>query len=296
MIEKKRLRQKKKVAIIGGAGHMGEWLVKYFTRKGLPTSISDSNIEGAKKIAKITGAELAYTNRQAVEGADIVIISVPLKTTNEIILEVAPHMNSGSILVEISSLKKNIIPVLRSVASSHGIQPLSIHPMFGPVDNGLEDKTIIVIPVKNKDKEKKITRNLFEEASIVLEELDTHDRAMSISLSLTYFMNIVFARILARENLLSLKKLSGTTFTIQLALTESIVNEHPILTDSLLGSNEFTINYIDRFISEAKELKEVLKESDIKATLESLKSYFKDDKDFQHADERRFKAYTALRK
>jgi len=104
---------------------MGTWFAKYFKAKGFPTILSDVRDEEAHVGAQAIGVELAYTNLNAVECADMALVCVPIKKTREVILEVAPNMKRGAILTEISSIKSLIMDALRMTASM-GIRPLSI--------------------------------------------------------------------------------------------------------------------------------------------------------------------------
>ena len=291
-----RLNLPMKVAIIGGAGRMGSWFARYFKAKGCPTILSDVRAEEAHSVAQAIGAELADTNLDAVECADVALVCVPIKKTVEIIKEVAPNMKRGAILAEISSIKALTVDALRRTASM-GLRPLSLHPMFGPVTGCLKGKTIVVVPVTDGGVEYSIARRLFGEAEITVAGLEEHDRAMAVALSLTYFMNLAFARVLGEADIILLKRLGGTTFTVQLALAESVVAEDPSLVRSLLEENRFSERYLDRFISEAETIREILKGESrgFDELYDFLKVSLGRDPDFSRADERRYKAFKALR-
>lgn len=285
-----------KVAVIGGAGQMGAWFIDYFMSRGFPTVLSDVRIDKARSVASIVGAELAETNIIAVKNAGIVLVCVPIDKTPEVISEIMPHMMRGSILTEVSSIKERAVEAM-SEATSFGVRPLSIHPMFGPNAESIRGKTIVVIPVIDGDIELDLAKNLFEEADIVVSNHREHDAVMAVVLSLTYLINLAFARVLSPGDLLSTKRLAGTTFTIQLALAESVVSEDPYLVASLFKENPFTEQYVDRFIDEAEMIKELIKErtKDFIELYDSLRASIEKDPDFKFADERRRRAFEALK-
>jgi len=286
-----------KVAVIGGAGRMGAWFVDHFSSMGFPTVISDTRVEAARSLASAVGVELSETNIGAVKNADIALICVPIEKTPEVISEIAPHMRRGVILAEVSSVKEQAIEALRE-ASSLGVRPLSIHPMFGPAAETLKGKTIVVIPVIDGDVEADLTKRLFDEAEIVVSEQREHDQVMAVVLSLTYLMNLAFAQVLSDEDLISMKRLAGTTFTLQLAIAESIVGENPHLVASLLKENRFTELYVDRFIDEAERIRGLIEE-DSKGFVElydSLRASLERDPDYSRADEMRHRAFKALKR
>jgi len=286
-----------KVAVIGGAGRMGAWIVEYFSSKGFPTVVSDVRIEEARSMASTVGVELAETNIDAVKNADLALICVPIDRIPEVISEIAPHMRKEAILAEVSSVKEKTIEALRETASL-GVRPLSIHPMFGPAAESLKGNTIVVVPVIDRDVEANLTKRLFEEAEIVVSEEREHDRVMAIVLSLTYLMNLTFARVLSDVDLVLLKKLAGTSFTVQLAIAESIVAEDSRLVTSLLKENRFTETYFDRFINEANRIMEFVKDDSdgFDQLYNSLRARLENDPDYSHADERRHRAFEALKR
>ena len=284
-----------KVAVIGGAGHIGSWFTEHFTSKGLPTVIADTRMDEARAIADATGAELAHSNLEAVEGVDAVLVCVPIKKTGEVISEITPRMKKGALLADLTSVKATTLEHLRAAAQT-GVKPLSIHPLFGPAADGLKGKTILVVPVMDGEEEATSAKQLFGEAEIIVVGPEEHDRAMASVLSLTYFMNMAFAGILGEEDLLRTKKLSGTTFTVQLVVTESIIGEDPGLVSSLLSENPYTQEYLDRYISEAEHIRTLLKDDPqgLQKLHGSLAKSMSRDPDFRHADERRYRAFKAL--
>ena len=284
-----------KVAVIGGAGRIGAWFVDYFSSKGFPTVISDPRIEETHSVALAVGVEIAENNIRAVKNADLALICVPIDKIAEVLHEVAPHMKKEAVLAEVSSIKEKTIEALRR-ASSFGVRPLSIHPMFGPATKSLKGKTIVVVPVIDGDFEADIAKSLFEEANIVVSDKREHDSAMGIVLSLTYFMNLAFAQVFSKMDIKSLKMVAGTSFTVQLAIAESIVSEEPNLVASLLRENRFADDYFDSFISKTKEIRELIN-SDYEGFIQlydSLRVSLGSDPDYSRAAERRQRAFEAL--
>jgi len=284
------------VAIIGGGGRMGAWFAGYFSSKGFSIVLSDIRTDEVRAVASDTGAEVARTNSDAVMGVDVALICVPIARVREVIVETAPYMKPGALLVEVSSIKACTMESLRKLAD-RGIKPLSIHPLFGPSVGSLRGNTVAVVPVVNGEVEAGLAKQLFEEADIVVSEQNEHDRAMAVILSLTHFMNLAFAKVLSKENLLSLKRLAGTTFTLQLAIAESVVGENPDLVKSILRENVFTRKYLECFMSEAEAISELVDEDygDFNNLYNVLRDSLSRDPDYSKSDMRRYKAFNALR-
>lgn len=284
-----------KVTVIGAAGRMGLWFTKYFMSKGFQTTVSDIETEEVKKTAKKTGALFASDNKTAVYDSDYVFLCTPIRNTSSLITELLPHMKKGSVLAEITSIKSRTVGALKNT-SEYGIKPLSIHPMFGPSTDSIEGVTIVVVPVKNQSSEELMAKSLFPGANIQIADLHEHDKIMSINLSLTYFINLAFGNTLSSEDINKLKSLAGTSFTLQLALLESIVNEDPKLVEVLLFENRLHLEYIEKFIKEINQLRDlVVEKGNIHAMLNKLRQHYEMDPDFSSSDKRRYKAYKALR-
>ena len=77
---------------------------------------------------------------------------------------------------------------------------------------------------------------------------------MASILSLPYFMNLVFARVIADGDLALMKELAGPTFEVQMAVTQSIVGESAELTRSLINDNVFSWSLVQNFMDEANHL------------------------------------------
>jgi prephenate dehydrogenase len=119
-----------------------------------------------------------------------------------------------------------------------------------------------VIPINNADEEANLVKDLFPEAVITVIDADEHDRIMALTLSLTHFMNIIFADLLSDEDLTKVKSLEGTTFQLQRTLAESVLNGDPALQASIQMSNEYTRKYLKKFLEKAKMIETWISEKE----------------------------------
>ncbi|MFP3950675.1 MAG: prephenate dehydrogenase/arogenate dehydrogenase family protein [Candidatus Bathyarchaeia archaeon] len=283
-----------RVAIIGGGGKMGSWFARYFDSRGYSVSISDINKNSAKLVADSLGIEMAESNREAVTDADIVLVSVPINSVIDVISGLEPYMSDDSVLIEISSIKSGIVPQLSNIVRD-SITTVSLHPMFGPAVEGIKDRTIAVSPVASEEREVSISRCLFEEAKIFVVGHKEHDNIMAVNLSLTYCLNVAFSGVLDDLDLDILKRLGGTTFPVQLALAESVINEEPDLVYHLIRENQFSGFYLNEFMNKFNHLREALDNKEaFDEFYNRLKLSLERDPDYRYADERRYKAFKAL--
>ena len=252
-----------KLAVIGGAGKMGRWLTRYFTQHEHEVTISDVDMEKARRLAKSLGIRLTRSNSEAARSADLVALCTPISEVPNVIKEILADLNPSKAVMEISSVKSPVISIMRKIAF-RGIRVLSVHPLFGP---GVEDPSkerMALVPIRDAASEINLAKQLFPDIEIIAVDAEKHDHAMALTLSLTHFINIALASVLAEENVGELKNLGGTTFTIQLLLSESIMTEDPKLCASIQMSNPYTMKHLEKFLSEAYKLMQHIREKDEK--------------------------------
>ena len=241
------------LAIIG-TGKMGLWFCNYFSNKNnFNVSLYDKrkiNLDLKKYPNNITVCDSLET---CVRKADIVIVCVPIRITIAVVNKCIPIMKKGACIVEITSLKTDIFDSLLKIPDH--LVPLSIHPMFGPGAKQLRDTKILIIPVRNKRKEQRLVKSLFNEAkTIVIKSPKYHDALMAVILGMVYYVNLLLGVTLSNENLTLLKKFSGTTFYLQALLFESILTDNSSLISSLLADNRELLKYLKKFNEESSKL------------------------------------------
>lgn len=223
---------KKSITILGAGGKMGQWFAKYFATKDYEVIGYDSEAPVKDKAIK-KGESLVGS----VLNAEIVLLCTPTRRTPEIIRLIAKEMRRGSYLIEISSQKSKTASALLKIPSK--INPVCIHPMFGPGVKKLKGQNIISIPIKDAKKELTLVKSLFEGANFVTIDASEHDKKIAVILGLTHLVNLAFANILSKDDKVSLtERMSGTTFKIQKILAESIMTESTELIETIISNPE----------------------------------------------------------
>ena len=223
---------KKIIAIIGAGGKMGEWFANYFLENDFEVIGYDSENEiKSKSVIKANSLVVGVLK------ADYVLLCTPTRRTPEIIRLIAKEMKRGSYLIEISSQKSKTATALAKMPSK--VNPICIHPMFGPGVKKIHGQHIISIPIKDAKKELSVAKSLFPDANFVTIDAIEHDKKIAVILGLTHLINLAFANILSKDDKISLtEKMSGTTFKAQKILTESIMTESPELIETIISNPE----------------------------------------------------------
>jgi len=222
----------KEIAIVGVNGKMGQWFANYFHKIGFEVVGFDINNDIKEKFIIKANSLVG-----AILKTDYVLLCTPTKRTPEIVRLIAKEMQRGSYLIEISSQKFKTAQTLLKTPSR--VNPVCIHPMFGPGTKSIDGKNIIIIPIKDAKKELSITKLLFPKANFVTIDAVEHDKKIAVILGLTHIINIAFANILAKDEKISLtEKMSGTTFKAQKIISESILTESPELIETIISNPE----------------------------------------------------------
>ena len=222
----------KEIAIVGVNGKMGKWFANYFHKMGFKVKGFDTNNEIKEKFI-----EKANSLVSCILQIDYVLLCTPTKNTPEIIRLISKEMKRGSYLIEISSHKSKTAQTLLKTPSK--INPICIHPMFGPGSKNISGKNVIIVPIKDAQKELTATKLLFPGANFVTIDAIEHDKKIAVILGLTHLINIAFANILAKDDQISLtEKMAGTTFKAQKIIAESILTESAELIETIVSNPE----------------------------------------------------------
>ena len=255
----------KEIAIIGVNGKMGKWFANYFHKMGFRVKGFDTNNEIKEKFI-----EKANSLVSAILQIDYVLLCTPTKNTPEIIRLISKEMKRGSYLIEISSHKSKTAQTLLKTPSK--INPICIHPMFGPGSKNIAGKNVIIVPIKDAQKELTATKLLFPGANFVTIDAVEHDKKIAVILGLTHLINIAFANILAKDEKISLtEKMAGTTFKAQRIIAESILTESAELIETIVSNPEVR-KYGEEFWKDIGRLLTNSQEGKSEETIDYIKS------------------------
>jgi prephenate dehydrogenase len=255
----------KTITVIGSGGQMGQWFVKYFSDIGF-------DVTGYDTENKILGKGIIQSDSLVggILKADYVVLCTPTRRTPEIIRLIAKEMKRGTYLIEISSEKSKVVSSLLKMPAK--INPICIHPMFGPGTKSIKGQNIISIPIKDAKKELAVAKELFEGANFITIDAIEHDKKIAVILGLTHLINLVFANIVSKDEKMSLtEKMSGTTFRVQKTLAESIMTESPELIETIIANPEIR-RVAEEFWKDIGKLLTAVQESKTEEVIDYIKT------------------------
>lgn len=188
----KDLKPAGKCVIYGGAGGMGKLLSEMLHMHGYEVTIVRS-----------TGVALKYPTLEKGEipkDADFAVVSVPMKSTGDIIIT-ASNQVPGKKIYEICSMKARLKSAISRV-DKNGTEVISLHPMFGPGIRAIRDKPVIFCGKPDQFTEDPIWKAFETEgARLLTVPFDDHDKLMAYVLQFTHAMNIIYFTVLSNSGL-----------------------------------------------------------------------------------------------
>lgn len=253
-----------RILIVGGTGETGSWFARYFRDRGLNVTVWGPS--GKTEVAKEMNVRYADDLRAEAGNSDAVMVSVPIDKTVQVIRELAPYLQPGSVIMDVTSLKSAPVRAMEEYAPD-GVEVLGTHPMFGPTMPALRGQTIILTPVPNRSQNwLSYFRSLFEADGAHIEVVDAeeHDRIMAVVQALTHFAYIgIGAALRALDfDVSRSRRFMSPVYEIMLDFVGRILDQNPELYASI-QRNPMAATVRQTFIAECMRLSEKADSGDL---------------------------------
>ena len=213
---------------------MGRWFARHLLAEGNEVVISGRTESKVVAARQELGVEAA-SNIEAVRDAGIILLSVPIETFEDIVIELSPLVQPEQAVVDVTSVK--VMPVAAMHRHLKTKKILGTHPLFGPGAEGIAGQNFVLTPTN--DEERALAGKVGDYLEtrggrVSLMTPEEHDDKMTVILGLSHFIAVV-----AADTLISSKKdnrpttLGGITYKVLLTLVESVISENPELYASI---------------------------------------------------------------
>jgi chorismate mutase/prephenate dehydrogenase len=247
----------RRALVIGGAGHMGKWFVRYLRAQGFAVEIADPG-EGLDGVVNHRDWKRAGLDHE------LIVIAAPMPATNQILKEMAAAPPAG-VVFDVGSLKSPLREGLHALRDAGG-RVCSVHPMFGPDTALLSGRHVIFVDL-GVPAATAAARALFEPtmATLVEMDLESHDRLIAYVLGLSHALNIAFFTALAEsgEAAPKLATLSSTTFDAQLGVAANVAAENPDLYFEIQTLNDYGTESLAALLYAVERLRSVVRAGDL---------------------------------
>ena len=286
---------KMNVGIIGGSDGLGKTLVYYF-RDEFEVYISARDHKKGKQVADELGVSYIESNEGLANISDILVIAVPIQFTCDVIREVAPFMKSGSVMVDVTSVKEGPTKTMGEVLPE-SVEYIPTHPVFGPRTTRLDNQVIVLTADRKGKWYPKVYDYLTGKNMRVIEtSAEKHDFMMSIVQVLTHFSFISTAYAFEKLNvdISETEDYESPIYNLMIDMIARIVSQNPYLTYNIQSMNSNGPNIRNTFAEAVKELRDVINDGDEERFIDIAIKSTKNMGDIKNALGRSDKAIGAL--
>ncbi len=285
-----------KIVIIGGTRGLGMWIASFLKEKGFQVTITSRDELSGNAISKKLDVKYSSDNQKVAGESDIVIISVPIESTESVIKQVAPHMSKGSLLMDVTSVKEKPA-ILMHEYLAEGAYFLPSHPMFGPRVRSLEGQVIVLTPLQESEWFETIFKFLEDhKARVLVTTPEKHDEMMSVVQVLTHFAYISISSAIKKLNLdiKESRKFASPIYNLMLDIISRIVAQNPYLVYSIQTQTDYAYQAREIFMETINELNDMLINNNQTKFVNAMSSAAKNMDDIEAALGRSDKVISAL--
>jgi len=283
------------VGIIGGSDGLGKTLIYYF-RDEFTVYISGRDHKKGRSVADELGVNYIESNAGLANISDILIISVPIQHTSDVIREVAPFMKDGSVMIDVTSIKEEPSRTMREVLPET-IEYIPTHPVFGPRTTELDNQVIVLTADKKGKWYDRVYKYLASKNMRIIETTpEKHDFMMSIVQVLTHFsfISTAYAFEKLKVDISETEDYESPIYNLMIDVIARIVAQNPYLTYNIQSMNSNGPNIRNTFADAVLELRDVINNADEDEFVKIAIKATKNMGDIKNALGRSDKAISAL--
>ena len=254
--------------------------------------------------------DAAATGFEAIEGADLLLISVPVAQAEAIFGAVAPYLGANTVLTDVGSTKQSVIAAARTQLGASVAQFVPGHPIAGREHAGFaaaaselfEGKNVVLTPLRENapadvDKVRLLWRACG--ANVVEMSAEAHDSVFAAVSHLPHLLAFALVDELAqRANAKTLFSFAASGFR---DFTRIASSSPEMWRDIAMNNRDALVREFDRYLRHAHALRDAVAAGDA-ARIESLMSHAREARnqwlagqfDFFNDGERRQEVPAAL--
>ena len=285
-----------KIGIIGGTRGLGRTIAWYLKDFDFDVTVTGRDTIVGKQVSEEIGVKYSNDNKKIVQNSDIIIISVPISSTESVIEELAPFMKDGSLMLDVTSVKEGPSNKMKECLSE-GVEYIPTHPVFGPRTTSLRGQIIVLTPIEKGKWYPKVYKFLEDKGMRIVETTAAHhDEMMGIVQVLTHFSYISTASAIEKlkVDIKDTENYESPIYNLMIDTIARIVSQNPYLTYSIQHENKQGEKIRQALFDSISELKDTLTNEDEEEFVEIALKATKHMGDIQAALGRSDKAINAL--
>jgi cyclohexadieny/prephenate dehydrogenase len=263
-----------RVALIG-LGLIASSMAHAIRRAGLAGEIvGTARSEETRDIARELGLcdKVVDSATQAVEGADLVVLAVPVGVMDEIAKEIGPHLAPGATVTDVGSVKRSVIDAV-TPHIPEGVHFIPGHPLAGTEHSGprsgfatlFDNRWCILLPGENPHPDALARLRAFWEglgANVDEMDVDHHDLVLAVTSHCPHLIAYTMVGVaddLRRVTDSEVIKYSAAGFR---DFTRIAASDPTMWRDVFLNNREATLEILGRFTEELFALQRAIRTGD----------------------------------
>ena len=272
-----------KITVIG-CGLIGSSILRVVEKKNIAKEINayDKSKEVTSYLAKNFKFKICDNIKEAVNNADLVIISSPLSSYEEILSQIQSNLKKGSILTDTGSAKKEINKIIKK-SSLSDVTWIASHPIAGTEYSGpqsgfaelFEKRWCILSADENTDKKEitKLEKFWVELGSkIKVMSFEHHDYVLSLTSHLPHAVAYSIVKTAISDD----NKFKDDVIQYSAGglrdFTRIAASDPLMWKDIFIDNSENILKVLDDYSKNLDEIKSAIKNKDSKKLLEIFSS------------------------
>lgn len=263
-----------RVALIG-LGLIAGSMAHAMRRAGLAGEIVGTarSAETRKVAAEIDLVDrVAETAAEAVEGADLVVLAVPVGAMESVAREIAPHLSAGATITDVGSVKRAVIDAVAPHLPDN-VHFIPAHPLAGTEHSGpragfaelFDNRWCLLVPTEGSDEAAlKMLRDFWEGlgSNTDVMDADHHDLVLAVTSHAPHLIAYTMVGVaddLRRVTDSEVIKYSAAGFR---DFTRIAASDPTMWRDVFLNNKEATLEILGRFTEELFALQRAIRTGD----------------------------------
>ncbi|YAF94682.1 MAG: bifunctional chorismate mutase/prephenate dehydrogenase [Nodularia sp. CChRGM 3473] len=213
------------ITIIGGCGRMGGLFREQLSAIG-------------HKVSVLEQEDWAYADK-LLSQAELVLVSVPIQRTVEVIRRAAPYLAPNTALCDITSIKTQ---PTQAMLTHHSGPVMGLHPLFGPSIKSFVGQKVVVCPGRNDDSFQWLLNFIQGQGGeLIICTPEEHDQIMVIVQATQHFSRFSLGVFLAQSKIDVERSLSMSTpsYRQEIDILKRLFAQNPHLcVDIILATEE----------------------------------------------------------
>jgi prephenate dehydrogenase len=265
---------------IVGAGLIGSSLSLALKQAGQVGEVtgygrSEQNLEKGVEIGVLDHYELDLG--KAVDGADVVVLAVPLGAMKAVFTDLAPKLSDHTVITDVGSAKGTVVDDARAGLGEHFERFVPGHPIAGTEQSGVEagfatlyqDRKIILTPVAETNADAvSVIEAMWQDCGAQVEQMsvDHHDHVLAATSHLPHML--AFSLVSHLSKMSDQDEIFGYAAGGFRDFTRIASSDPVMWRDICLSNGDALQTLIDGFISELGQVRDAIERRDPDALFE----------------------------